>query len=664
MTRKHKIFKCLCRLVGSGVLAVPFLALPVGITTSVADDGWNPFKEQDAARKQPKRRQAQPVPVQPIETDNRPYLPPMEGRVPNVGTNASADQRFVPGQPYPGQSYPGQRNPGADYSRQNGPQFQSGAQPYKPPAYTPPASSTTGQFGSAIPRVERGELAPVLSENSGLPVAMWQGMDAATVEQLIGPLQLPSQSAELESIWSRLMQPDGGARQPVNLTAIQAEALFRSGKLRAASKALAGNPGQKAEPVLAALKARVEIVLGNTEAGCAAVAEAGKRKSKLPRRLRGEIAVLVGYCAAANGNRSAAGLAAELAREERYRSRFTLAVLESISTGRRAKRVLPKKVTALDFLLLKKAGFKQAERLVPQATPALLAVMANDTSLKSAVRIAAAEEAAKRNVISAKDLAAAYRSYEAGDVSTTPSDGLRRAEQFQIIESVPTPLQRTRAIRAIIDSARRAGLAMPVMVAVKPYVDEIRPAQEISWFAFTAIEVALVAGDYNSILPWLALTQASDRVYPEPLTHWQVLADISNPKRSVSDTNLYPLERLLARNQLSGPALHRLATVLDALDYNVPLPLWDAANRAPKPKTGQLPPTGVLTQLQRASKKKEAVRTVLLVMRSMGQDHPRDVHLIALGDSIRALKRAGLLSEAKRLAFEAVFEFWPRPSGY
>ena len=94
------------------------------------------------------------------------------------------------------------------------------------------------------------------------------------------------------------------------------------------------------------------------------------------------------------------------------------------------------------------------------------------------------------------------------------------------------------------------------------------------------------------------------------------------------------------------------------------MPIWDAANRAPKPKTGQLPPTGVLTQLLEASKKKEAVRTVLLVMRTLGRDHPRDAHLIALGDSVRALKRAGLLREAKRLAFEAVFSAWPRPSGY
>ena len=638
MTRKHKFSNFISCAAGTSLLLATMVFSPVGITTTRAEDSWNPFRDKPERRKRPDKRSA--------ATDNRSYLPPMNGE---PGARSQQNQRFVPGQRYPGT---------ADSDRLGQPSY-GGPQPY-----APPPSPTNQQLGSAIPQVERGELAPVMSESSGLPVAMWQGLDAAAVEQLVGPLELPSKSAELESLWIRLMQPEDQAQQPANLTAIRAEALFRSGKLKAASKALQQKTGRKIDPVIAALRARVEILLGNTDAGCAAVVDAGRKKSKLPRKLRGEIAVLVGYCAVVKGNRSAAGLAAELAREERYRSRFTLAILESIATGRRSKRVLPKKVTALDYLLLKKAGFNQAGRLVQQATPALLSVLANDGSLAADVRIAAAEEAAKHNVISATDLATAYRSYRPGSSEGKPSEGMRRAEQFQIAESVPTPLQRTRAIRALIDSARRIDIASVVMVAVKSFVDDIRPAQEISWFAFTAIEVSLAAGDYDGILPWLALSQASDRVYAEPLTHWQVLADISNPRRAQRETNLVPLERILARNQLSGPALHRLATVLDALDYNVPLPVWDAANRAPKPTSGQLPPTGVLTQLQQASKKKEAVRTVLLVMRTMGSAHPRDAHLIALGDSIRALKRAGLLREAKRLAFEAVFDFWPRPSGY
>ena len=37
--------------------------------------------------------------------------------------------------------------------------------------------------------------------------------------------------------------------------------------------------------------------------------------------------------------------------------------------------------------------------------------------------------------------------------------------------------------------------------------------------------------------------------------------------------------------------------------------------------------------------------------------------MLALGDSIRALKLAGLEEDARRLGFEALFAAWPRGAG-
>jgi hypothetical protein len=92
----------------------------------------------------------------------------------------------------------------------------------------------------------------------------------------------------------------------------------------------------------------------------------------------------------------------------------------------------------------------------------------------------------------------------------------------------------------------------------------------------------------------------------------------------------------------------------------VPLPLWEAANKTPQPTSGYLPETGVLSELQDASKKQEFGRTVLLVMNALGPNGADDANLIALGDSIRALKRAGLEADARRLGLEALLGSWPR----
>ncbi len=68
----------------------------------------------------------------------------------------------------------------------------------------------------------------------------------------------------------------------------------------------------------------------------------------------------------------------------------------------------------------------------------------------------------------------------------------------------------------------------------------------------------------------------------------------------------------------------------------------------------------MLAELQDAPKKKEFGRTVLLAMRTLGPSGAEGAHMIALGDSIRALKRAGLEADARRLGFEALFASWPR----
>jgi hypothetical protein len=92
----------------------------------------------------------------------------------------------------------------------------------------------------------------------------------------------------------------------------------------------------------------------------------------------------------------------------------------------------------------------------------------------------------------------------------------------------------------------------------------------------------------------------------------------------------------------------------------VPIPLWEAASRTPQPTSGYLPETGVLSELQDAAKKKEFGHTVLLAMKTLGPNGAEGAHMIALGDSIRALKRAGLEPDARRLGLEALLGAWPR----
>lgn len=625
-----------------------FMTLSTGLA---ADDTWNPFADRDA------RERNRPKPRPPAS--EQPYLPPMPQ---------------APGQWRPGASGSAPPPP-AGYGSEPPPTSTAGPQGYgsAPGQYAapPPPDNGAAPPPVAAPRVQRGELAPVdVGGGVGIGPAGWQGIDVPTVEQLISPLKVPNRSPTLDRLWRNLLSGRPAPGEDPRLAAIRAEALYQSGRLDAAAAAL--NPAAAAAsapdaPLITALNARIALARRDTATGCQAAKVAAQARAKLPKALRGEIIAMAGYCAIVAGSKEAGPLAAGLARREGYRDAFVLALLDIVGKPTQTEPPYPERIEPLAGLLLEQARLVWRPEIVARATPPLLSMLAGKGMRDTAFRLTAAEEAATRNVIGDLELAEAYTAHvfkaeELSDpLAPTVAPATRRALLFQAARRDRTPLHRTRLIRALVDDARRHELTLPVLRLVKSLVDELPRAPEIGWFAETAIESALAAGDYESANAWTIFAAALDRNASGTMEHWRSLIAIAQPPAAGGPRqDLATIESLALRGRLAPEMLHRLATVLDALDYNVPIPLWEAASKTPQPNTGHLPPTGVLSQLQDAAKRKQTARLILMAMRTLGPDGAPAAHMIALGDTIRALKRGGFEAEARRVAFEAIFENWPR----
>ena len=274
------------------------------------------------------------------------------------------------------------------------------------------------------------------------------------------------------------------------------------------------------------------------------------------------------------------------------------------------------------------------------------------------LRLAAAEAAARINIISPDRLAEIYRArtYSAAELAdplAARTDPLtRRSLLLKAAEAERTPQRKTRLIRALLDDARRSGLYVPTLRIVAKTVTGLTRQVEIGWFAETAVEAMLAAERYDDARAWATFGQSLDRPGGLPsgtgFEHWLALIDIADPSlASKRGAGLASVERMALAGRFQPEQLHRLATVLDALDYQVPIPLWEAASKTPQPTSGHLPDTGVLSELQDAAKKREFGRTVLLTLRTLGPAGAEGAHMIALGDAIRALKRAGLEPDAQ-----------------
>jgi hypothetical protein len=297
--------------------------------------------------------------------------------------------------------------------------------------------------------------------------------------------------------------------------------------------------------------------------------------------------------------------------------------------------------------------------VLSKAEPALLVALATSGAPDARVQVAAAEAALRLNALTPEAAAEAYRRLPvppAGAGVTASDPALHRAQLFRAAEAAPTPEAKVRLVRSLLNEARRAGLRLETARMLAPLFSQFWPSSATASLAEPIVEVAVAGGDLDLARRW-AETAAN-------LQHWLALIDLADPQsRLVPQSGLSYLEDLAARGRLPAAALHRVVTVLDALNVTVPLRLWEAAGRVAQPSGGYLPETGVLTELAQAARQKETGRTILLVMRALGPDGPDGANVLALGDSIRALRQAGLEADARRLAVECLLDVWPHTSG-
>lgn len=512
--------------------------------------------------------------------------------------------------------------------------------------------------------VQRSKLSPLTPETSDLDQSSEQSQDVsgAVLRKHLERVRLPPVSPTLFKIWKQWLtsaKSDEGRRLPGR--AERAKVLEQSGLPEEALR-LSGETGlaTRRDPAEVLDLARLEAGLGNTDRACRMVASIAQERRTLAAGHKMKAAALAGYCAAVNGDNIAASLQASLAHDlAAHASKRELSVtfLDAVAAGLPFRLPADAPLDPLSFRLGSLAEPLPAEQVLAQATPALLSILANSAATPSDLKVRSAELAAAQSIVSPQALAAIYRAPGAGGDART----IERAALFKQVEAANDQLKRARLIRAFVDELTRVDLGWVARIMTVPPAAGLQPNPEIAWFGETAAEIGIASGDLYLVRRWAEFAKTNEAATRfGSLSHWLVLADIADPANKKTSTNLDEIQSLAAAGKFDPTTLHYVVTVLDALRMQVPIPLWELASRSPQPSDGHLPDTGVLSAVKVASEKREVGRTLLLVMEALGPKGAAGAHLIALGDSIRALIRVGMQAEARRLGIEALFDRWPR----
>ena len=321
------------------------------------------------------------------------------------------------------------------------------------------------------------------------------------------------------------------------------------------------------------------------------VTRAAAQKGNIPARLKGQVILMAGYCSAIRNDTAAAGLAADMAREEGVEPSPGLQALDALSINSKPKFKVAKEVSLLDYRIAERVGGLPQKMVLEKGEPALLVALATDPSTPIDLGLPATEAAARLNALTPKGLRLSTvlmprRLLRTPCFGQGPKAIARRAALFKAAEAEQTPMRKTRLIRAFLDDAKHQGLSMISARMIAPAAAAVRPAPEISWFAETGVEIGLASGRYDMARNWIAsvMSRASFR-RPRLLA---CPGRYRRYERAPARQKPGELESYAAGGKFAPGTLQRLATVLEGLDYLVPIPLWEAANRAPQTNSGYL----------------------------------------------------------------------------
>ncbi|MFM1815916.1 MAG: hypothetical protein RLZ98_2611 [Pseudomonadota bacterium] len=614
--------------------ALLLAAVALSLQPAMGEDGWNPFEDREPSQ----RSKRAPKPAEPPGYGAGPATLPGPGQ----GGYAAPEQLppLAPG--------------GASVERVE-------LMPIAPPPQSAPDAA--GRAPGEPP--QHGQMATPTSPGSGPASAHGasQPVDEQIVATLLGKKMLPNSSPTLTGLWYTALFDRRGAASESDL-ATRVEALWQSG-FPVESGELLKSAAESQSPLIVALRGRTLIGLGNTRDGCRDAQFASEKRDALPKPMVAEVLALAGYCGIVNGKAKAAAAVADLMREQGLGDADDVALLAAAAQGAKLELGGLRRLSPLGYRLVLIAKSTPGPEAARIATAPALALMSLEKSFPAGTAIAVGEAAARANLIPLSRLAGAYRRAgpEVGSAASPAQSPSDRAGLFAGAESEISPLQKTRLVRGFLDNAKRDRLYLQALLMAVPLVDRIRPVPEIGWFAETGVEVLAAAGQYQAARGWTNFRGYQDQQGGPALAHWQALIDLADPAvgaAAARGTELRAVEALALQGRFAPEALHRLATILDALDYNVPMRLWEAASKTAQPNSGHLPETGILKDLQDASRSGDRVRTALLAVRTLGANGGEGAHMIALGDALRALRRAGFNMEAKRIAFEALLAIWPR----
>ncbi len=524
--------------------------------------------------------------------------------------------------------------------------------------------ATPVESGGELQGIDPDSIGLLTAEGGGLGAAMWQGTPLELVDRLLSSLTLPTVSPTLNGLAQRFLLttanvPEGPKASDQSLTAMRVEKLVMLGDAADAwNLAMLAKQGQIDEITLR-LVAESALVSSASKDVC----------EKLPGIIKNytspEWQKSLIVCQLRANDTKGAQLALEVLHSQGVRDEifFQLAEHNILNHVKSLPRQLtPLKPLNLALLRIIDPPLPAEVYAHPDAgiIPELLKAKAHDEG----ARLALAERAAAREIISSADLTTVYRSLTfAPDDLNNPRGNNEapahlRARLYQAAmqeKSFPKKFNDAGAFMQSLDAASLNGAAARAMADM---ISNIPPSGDYAAYSVMAMRIFILAGKPNEALGWLNAAKQSAAAAPNMNIQlkdpWPiiVLAGIESDGDYGKAFPGWLDDALKNADQARREQIGNLLMLFEAAGFSVPEEAWAHVVGQASGERKSIPPSPLLLdRLRMAGKTNRRGEAVLLAL-AIADNGSNEISLLPVIETVRALRLIGLTADALALARE------------
>jgi len=478
--------------------------------------------------------------------------------------------------------------------------------------------------------------------DGALPQDLWNRSDPAFLAALFDRLPAVYESPAALALARRVLLSGGDAPRGDSVEAARKrfEALGKMGAAEELAIMAAGSTAARTDATIAQYAAQAELARGRRTDACARGrgAEVGETAPAFLLRLRA-------YCAATAGDRAAADLALDLARQQNAEDAWYTAAVAAAGGAPPSRPPTARYDNSLSTALSLAGQLRPGPNPLNDASTLALLTLARNEQAPQPHRVQAAAAAYQRGALSADDARAIMRATPPEMTSGLPPI----AAALRQVEAAPGTLEAATAIAAAL---RQAGTPAEFHATAQFFRSDIAnlTAAPDQAAALLYARAALIVGDVQLGQRLVAAARQSgvDEAALAPLD--AALAALAGPR---NDQGAMALQRRIDRGASQPRAAARDVAILAALGVPVSGPVQNFLFEH-APQGGARAETGAMLALAAAVERGAVGEGALLAVAAAGQGGFARLDAESLERIIRALRGLGLEGEARRVAVEAI----------